>query len=155
MSTQQRYRTQPLSKYAPHHSLSPSVRTWLTLAPKTHQCPTFIHIMTRKRVSVCLAQYRLWNHCIGSCALSHYFQNLYNYLPSPLIYTISISEIDVHSSKNSKTHICSPSSNPLYIPPVKTKAKTRAFSVAAPTEWNSFHVSVKLEGSIVSFRRRL
>ena len=40
----------------------------------------------------------------------------------------------------------STSSNSLYIPRVKTKAGTRAFSVAAPT------ASVKLEGSIVSFR---
>ena len=49
----------------------------------------------------------------------------------------------------------STSSNPLYIPRVKTKAGTRAFSVAAPTLWNSLPVSVKSEGNIVSFRRRL
>ena len=47
------------------------------------------------------------------------------------------------------------SSNPLYIPRVKTKAGTRDFSVAAPTVWNSLPVSVKSESSIVSFRRRL
>ena len=34
----------------------------------------------------------------------------------------------------------STSSNPLYIPRVKTKAGTRAFSVAAPTVWNSADV---------------
>ena len=46
-------------------------------------------------------------------------------------------------------------SNPLYIPQVKTKAGTRAFSVAAPTLCNSLPATVKLEGNIVSFRRRL
>ena len=45
-------------------------------------------------------------------------------------------------------------SNRLYILRVKTKAETRAFSVAAPTLWNSFPASVKL-GNVVSFRRRL
>ena len=45
----------------------------------------------------------------------------------------------------------STSSNPLYIPRVKTKAGTRAFSVAAPT----FPASVKSEGNIASLRRRL
>ena len=49
----------------------------------------------------------------------------------------------------------STSSNPLYIPRVKTKAETRAFSVAAPTVWNSLPASVKSEGNIVSIRRRL
>ena len=49
----------------------------------------------------------------------------------------------------------STTSNPLYIPRVKTKAGTRAFSVAAPTVWNSLPASVKSEGNIVSFRRRL
>ena len=39
--------------------------------------------------------------------------------------------------------------------PFKTKAGTRAFSVAAPTLWNSLPVSVKSEGNIVSYRRRL
>ena len=43
----------------------------------------------------------------------------------------------------------------LYIPRVKTKAGTRAFSVAAPTVWNSLPASVKSEGSIVSLRRRI
>jgi len=47
------------------------------------------------------------------------------------------------------------SSNPLYIPRVKTKAGTRAFSVAAQTVWNSLPGSVKSEGNIVSFRRRI
>ena len=49
----------------------------------------------------------------------------------------------------------STSSNPLYIPRVKTKAGTRAFSVAAPMVWNSLPANVKSEGNIVSFRRRL
>ncbi|KAK2173954.1 hypothetical protein NP493_841g00002 [Ridgeia piscesae] len=49
----------------------------------------------------------------------------------------------------------STSSNPLYIPRVKAKAGTRAFSVAAPKVWNSLPVSVKSEGHIVSFHRRL
>jgi len=49
----------------------------------------------------------------------------------------------------------STSCNLLFIPRVKTNAGTRAFSVAAPTLWNSLPASVKLEGNIVSFRRRL
>ncbi|KAK2187173.1 hypothetical protein NP493_173g04004 [Ridgeia piscesae] len=57
-------------------------------------------------------------------------------------------------ARNSR-ELRSTSSNPLYIPRVKTKAGTRAFSVAAPTLWNSLPVSVKSEGNIVSFRRRL
>ena len=43
----------------------------------------------------------------------------------------------------------------LYIPRVKTKAGTRAFSVAAPKVWNSLPASVKSQGNIVSFRRHL
>ena len=57
-------------------------------------------------------------------------------------------------TRNSR-QLRSTSSNPLYIPRVKTKAGTRAFSVAAPTGWNSLPASVKSEGNIVSFRRRL
>ena len=57
-------------------------------------------------------------------------------------------------ARNSR-ELRSTSSNPLYNPRVKTKAGTRAFSVAAPTLWNSLPVSVKSEGNIVSFRRRL
>ena len=57
-------------------------------------------------------------------------------------------------ARNSR-ELRSTSSNPLYIPRVKTKAGTRAFSVAAPTLWNSLPVSVKSKGNIVSFRRRL
>ena len=49
----------------------------------------------------------------------------------------------------------STSSNPLYIPRLKTNAGSRAFSVATPTVWNSLPTSVKSEGNIVSFRRRL
>ena len=57
-------------------------------------------------------------------------------------------------ARNSR-ELRSTSSNPLYIPRVKTKAGTRDCSVAAPTLWNSLPVSVKSEGNIVSFRRRL
>ncbi|KAK2171937.1 hypothetical protein NP493_1013g00023 [Ridgeia piscesae] len=49
----------------------------------------------------------------------------------------------------------STSNNPLYIPRVKKKAGTRAFSVTAPSVWNSLPASVMSEGSIVSFHRRL
>ena len=41
------------------------------------------------------------------------------------------------------------SSNPLYIPRVKTKVGTHAFSVAAPTLWNTLPASVILEGNII------
>ena len=57
-------------------------------------------------------------------------------------------------ARNSR-QLRSTSSNPLYIPRVKTKAETRAFSVAAPTVWNSLPASVKSQGNIVSFRRHL
>ena len=57
-------------------------------------------------------------------------------------------------ARNSR-QLRSTSSNPLYIPRVKTKAGTRAFSVAAPTVWNSLPASVKSEGNIVSFLQRL
>ncbi|KAK2171264.1 hypothetical protein NP493_1083g00017 [Ridgeia piscesae] len=57
-------------------------------------------------------------------------------------------------ARNSR-QLRSASSNPLYIRRVKTNAGTRAFSVAAPTVWISLPVSVKSEGNIVSFRRRL
>ena len=43
----------------------------------------------------------------------------------------------------------------LYIPRVKTKDRTLAFSVTAPAVWDSLAASVMLEGNIVSFRRRL
>ena len=49
-------------------------------------------------------------------------------------------------ARNSR-QLCSTSSNPLYIPRVKTKAGTRAFSVAAPTVWNSLPARVKSEGN--------
>ncbi|KAK2194224.1 hypothetical protein NP493_1g02007 [Ridgeia piscesae] len=59
-------------------------------------------------------------------------------------------------SRNSR-QLRSTSSNPLYIPRVKTKAGTRAFSVAVPTVWNSLPASVnqKVINIIASFRRRL
>ncbi|KAK2174552.1 hypothetical protein NP493_791g01017 [Ridgeia piscesae] len=50
-------------------------------------------------------------------------------------------------ARNSR-QLCSISSNRLYIPGVKTKAGTRAFSVAAPTVWNLLPGSVKSEGNI-------
>ena len=53
-------------------------------------------------------------------------------------------------ARNSR-QLRSTSSNPLYILRVKTKAGTRAFSVATPTVWNSLPASVKSEGNIVSF----
>ena len=53
-------------------------------------------------------------------------------------------------ARNSR-QLRSTSSNHLYIPLVKTKARTRAFSVAAPMVWNSVPASVKSEGNIVSF----
>ena len=87
-----------------------------------------------------------------SCALSHYIQELYNSILSILIYTTSISKFNDNSIK--KFQLLSTSSNPLYIPRVKTRAWTRAFSVAAPIMWNSLSASVKSEGNIVSFRRR-
>ena len=57
-------------------------------------------------------------------------------------------------ARNSR-QLRSTSSNPLYIPRVKTGAGTRTFTVAAPTMWNSLPARVKSEGNIVSFRRRL
>ena len=57
-------------------------------------------------------------------------------------------------TRNSR-QLRSTNSNPLYIPRVKTKAGTRAFSVAAPTVWNSLPASVKSQGNIVSFRQHL
>ena len=45
------------------------------------------------------------------------------------------------------------SSNPLYIPRMKMKAGTRAFSVGAPALRNSLLASVKLVGNIASFRQ--
>ena len=50
-------------------------------------------------------------------------------------------------ARNSR-QLRSTSSNPLYIPRVKTKAGTRAFSVAAPTVWTA---NVKSEGNYYSF----
>ena len=57
-------------------------------------------------------------------------------------------------ARNSK-QLRSINRNPLYIPRVKPKAGTRAFSVDAPTLWNLLPTSVKLEGNIVSFCRRV
>ena len=53
-------------------------------------------------------------------------------------------------ARNSR-QLRSTTSNPLYIPRVKTNAGTRAFSVAAPTVWNSLPARVKSEGNIVSY----
>ena len=49
----------------------------------------------------------------------------------------------------------STSSNPVYIPRVKTKAGTRDFSVAAQTVCNSLPASFISQRNIVSFRRHL
>ena len=48
----------------------------------------------------------------------------------------------------------SSNSNLLFVPSVKTNG-TRAFSVAAPTLWNSIPVSIKSVGNIKTFRRKL
>ena len=72
---------------------------------------------------------------------------LYNSLSSTLIYTTSISKFIANSSKKFPT---TSRSVPLYLPWVKTKAGTRAFSVAAPV-WNSPPVNVKSEGNNYSF----
>ena len=81
---------------------------------------------------------------LASCALSHYVQHLYNSL------SCSISKFDANSRQLHST-----SSNPICIPRVKTKAGTRAFSVATSTVWNSLPASGKSDGNIVLFRRRL
>ena len=77
---------------------------------------------------------------------------LYNSLSSTLIFTTSIFKFDAIPARNS-TQLCSTRSNPLYIPQVKTKSETRAFSVAALTVWNLLRASAKSEGNIVSFCR--
>jgi len=51
-----------------------------------------------------------------------------------------------------KRKLRSISTNPLYIPRVKTKAGAGTFYVAAPTVWNSIPSSVNLEGNIVPLR---
>ena len=63
-------------------------------------------------------------------------------------------DINSTPARNSK-QLRSTSSNPLYIPRVKTKAGNRAFSVAAAMVWNSLPASVKSQGNIISFRRTL
>ena len=67
------------------------------------------------------------------------------------LYTTSISKFNANSSNKFQTATL----NPIYIPRVKTKAGTRAFSVATQTVCNSLPASVKSQGNIVSFRRRL
>ena len=46
-------------------------------------------------------------------------------------------------------------SNLLFVLSVKTNVGTKAFSVAAPTLWNSLPVSVKSVGNIATFCRKL
>ena len=58
-------------------------------------------------------------------------------------------------ARNSRQQRSIISNDSLYIPRIKTRAGTKAFSVAAPTLWNYLPASIKLEGNIVSFRRRL
>jgi len=52
-------------------------------------------------------------------------------------------------------HLLSISNYPLYNPRVKTNAGTRAFSVVAPTLWNSLPASLKLDRNILPFRPHL
>ena len=60
-----------------------------------------------------------------------------------------------HLNSLPAAHLNRTSRNPLYISRVEPKTRTRAFSVATPIVWNSLPASVKSEGNIVSFRRRL
>ena len=52
-------------------------------------------------------------------------------------------------------HIIHYNSNLPFVPSVKANVGTRAFSVAAPTLWNSLRVSVKSVGNITTFCRKL
>ena len=92
-------------------------------------------------------------HC-APCAQSHtfhFFTVAYQAVSSAQpAYVNSMLTPARHSRQLRST-----SSNPLYNPRVKTKAGTRTFSVAAPTVWNSLLASVKSQGNIVSFHRRL
>ena len=89
-------------------------------------------------------------------ALSQYFQDLictiaYQALSSTQpAYLNSMLAPARHSRQLRSVSSCS-----LYIPRVKTKTGTRAFSVAAPTVWTSLPASVKLQWYTVSFRRCL
>jgi len=47
------------------------------------------------------------------------------------------------------------SSNLLAVPRVTTNAGTRAFSVAAPTLWNTLHDNIKSAEHVITFRRYL
>ena len=90
-------------------------------------------------------------HCF-LCVIA-LFQDLCNSLSSLIIDTTVYLNSLLTPAINSR-QLRSINSNPLYIPRVKTKAGTRAFSVVAPTLWHSLHASVKLEANIVSFCRR-
>ena len=54
-----------------------------------------------------------------------------------------------------KTNCNSTSTNILFVPSVKTNVGPTAFSVAAPTLWNSLPVSFKSVVFITTFRRKL
>ena len=81
---------------------------------------------------------------LAPCALSHYFQDLYNSLSNTQPAYLNLMLTPARNSRQLR----STSSNRLYIPWVKKKAGTRAFLVAAPTVWNSLPDSVKSECNI-------
>ena len=58
----------------------------------------------------------------------------------------------LHNPARQPRQLQSSNSNLLFVPSVKTNVRTRAFSVAAPTLWNSLPVSVKYVGNITTFR---
>ena len=142
----------PLSHFDPRNTTS-SIRKFclaskdIAKLQRVQICLTMV--VTRSRFFSLSAANKII--ALAPCALSHHFQKNYNSLSSTLIYTTSIFKFNARNSRQLR----STSSNPLYTPRVKTKAGTRAFSVAAPTVWNSLPASVKSEGNIVSFRRRL
>ena len=67
----------------------------------------------------------------------------------------STQPVYLNSPARNSRQLRSTSSTLLYIPRVKTKAGTRAFSVAALTVLNSLPASVKSDGNTVSIRRCL
>ena len=83
-------------------------------------------------------------HSIRNCTITH--QALSSKQP---IYLYSLL-----TPARQPRQLRSSNSNLLY-PSVKTYLGTRAFSVAAPTLWNSLPVSVKSVGNITTFRRKL
>ena len=86
--------------------------------------------------------WQTWQPCttnftsLAPCAQSYHCQDLHNNLSSPLIKQPAYLNSMLAPARNSR-QLRSIRSNPLYIPRVKTKAGTRAFSVVAPTLWSS------------------